>query len=57
MHTFPATFPLRVGEEAPYYLGIKVALAFEIAIKSTVRKTDTGHNLVERDTLKAMAIK
>jgi hypothetical protein len=57
MHTFPATFPLRVGEEAPYYLAIQVALAFEIAIKSTVRKTDTGHNLVERDTLKAMAIK
>ena len=33
-----AVFPVRVGEEARNYFGIKVALAFEVAIKSAVRQ-------------------
>ncbi len=37
-HTFPATLPIRVGKEAPKHLGIEIALAFEIAIESTVRQ-------------------
>jgi hypothetical protein len=35
---------------------MQIALAFEVAIESTVRQARTGHDLVERDTLKATAI-
>jgi len=48
--------PLRVGEEAPQYRGIQIAIAFEIAIEPDVRQARTGHDLVERDTLKIMPI-
>ena len=38
MHTFPAVFPVRVGEEARQNFGVEVALAFEVAVKSAVRE-------------------
>jgi hypothetical protein len=56
VHAFPATFPFRVGEKTPQYFGVEIALAFEIAVEASVRETRAGHDLVERDTLKAIAI-
>jgi hypothetical protein len=56
MHPFPAAFPLRVGEKASEYFGIQIALALEITVESAVRKSYTSHDLVERNTLKTMAI-
>ena len=56
VHTFPATLPFRVGEEAPEYLCLESALAFEIATKSAVRQAGAGHDLMDRNIFKAMAI-
>ena len=55
-HAFPAAFPIRVGEKAVENLGVKVALAVEIAVKTAVSEAGAGHDLVDGDTFKAMAI-
>jgi hypothetical protein len=35
VHALPAIFPFRVSEEASQNFGIKVALAFEVAVESS----------------------
>src|SRR6266576_6764899 len=57
MHSFPAAFPFRVSEEAPQHLGIQIALALEIAIESAVRQARAGHDLLERNALRAIPVK
>src|ERR1700733_5737341 len=57
MHSLPATFPLRIGEEASQNLGIKIALALEITIKAAIRQARARHDLVNRHTLKAVSVK
>src|SRR5260370_39420309 len=56
MHIFPAVFPVRVGEEARQYFGIEVALAIEVAIKPAVRQAGSGHDLMESNSLKSIAV-
>src|SRR5260370_41579632 len=56
MHIFPAVFPVRVGKEARQYFGIEVALAIEVAIKPAVRQAGSGHDLMERNSLKSIAV-
>src|ERR1700694_1154044 len=56
MDTFPAAFPLRVSEEAAKDLGVEIAFAIEIAVEAAVGEARAGHDLIERHTLKAMAI-
>src|SRR6267143_2862599 len=43
-------------KKQPRNLGVEIAFAFEIAVEAAVGEARTGHDLVERDTLKAMAI-
>src|SRR6266851_2249423 len=56
MHAFPAAFPFRVSEETPEHGGVQIALTFEIAIESAVGEARAGHDLVNGDTLEAVAI-
>src|SRR6202030_1252255 len=56
MHTFPAVFPVWVGEEAGKYFCIEVALAFEVAVKSAVCQAGSRHYLMERNIFKSVAI-
>ena len=56
MHAFPAVLPLRVGEEAIQYLGVEIALAFEIRIEAAVRESRACHDLCDRNGFKAVAI-
>jgi hypothetical protein len=56
VHAFPAAFPFWVSEEAPQDRGVKIAFAFEITIETAVGQTGASHDLLERNTLKAMPI-
>jgi len=56
LHTFPATFPVWVSEETGEDLGVEIALALEIAVEAAVGEAGAGHNLLDGDTLKAVAI-
>ena len=56
VHSFPAVFPVGIGEEATEYLGVQIALAFEIAVKAAVGEARASHDLLDRNTLEAMAI-
>jgi len=55
-HTFPAALPVGVRKKASQNLGIKIALAIEIAVKAPVRQTGACHNLLDRYVLETMAI-
>src|SRR5712691_7023658 len=55
-HAFPATLPFGIGEKAVEHLGIEIAFAIEIAVEAAVGQARAGHNLVDGDTLKAVAI-
>src|SRR5258708_31411978 len=55
-HAFPATLPFGVGEKTAEHLGIEIALAIEIAVEAAVGQSRAGHDLVDGDTLKAVAI-
>src|SRR5690242_10955665 len=57
MHSFPAAFPFRIGEEAPQHLGIQIALTLEVTIESAVRQAGAGHDLLQRNALKAIPVK
>jgi hypothetical protein len=56
MYAFPAVFPFGVGEEASEYFGIKVALAIKIAVETAMCQASSGHDLLDRDALEAIAI-
>src|SRR5438270_12659716 len=56
VYAFPAAFPFRVGQETTQHFRIQVAFAFEIAIKTAVRQTGPGHNLLNRYIFEAVAI-
>ena len=56
LHALPATFPVGVGEEAGEDFGVEIALAMEITIEAAVREAGASHDLLDGDTLKAMAI-
>jgi len=43
-------------KKQPRNLGVEIAFAFEIAVEAAAGEARTGHDLLERDTLKAMAI-
>ena len=47
MHALPATFPIRVGEEASQDFCIEIALALEITVEPTGSKSRSRHNLLE----------
>src|SRR5260370_17869475 len=55
-HAFPATLPFRVGEEAIQHFGVEIALAIEITVETAMGQSRSGHNLLDGDTLKAVAI-
>lgn len=57
VHTFPATFPLRIGKETAQHLGIQIALASEIAVEPAVRQARSGHNLLQAEVVEAVSIK
>src|SRR5579872_473531 len=54
--SFPATFPFRVRKEAAQDLDVQIALALEITVKAAVRQPGSGHNLVERNAVKSVAV-
>ncbi len=53
---FPTTFPIGVGEEAGEDFGVEIALALEIAVEAAVGEAGAGHDLLDGDTLEAVAI-
>jgi len=55
-HAFPTAFPIGVGEEAGEDLGVEIAFALEIAVEAAVSEAGAGHDLLDRDTLEAVAI-
>jgi len=55
-HTFPATFPVGVGEEAGEDLGVEIAFALEIAVEAAVGEAGAGHDLLDGDAFEAVAI-
>jgi hypothetical protein len=56
LHSFPATFPLGIGEEAAEDRGVEVALAFEIAVEGAVGEARAGHDLADGDAFEAVSI-
>src|ERR1700721_3908674 len=57
LHALPAVLPPRISEKTIQRFNIKIALALEVVIESAVRQPRARHDLVERNLLKAMAIK
>ena len=55
-HTFPTTFPVGVGEEAGEDFGIEIALAMEIAVEAAVGEASAGHDLLDGDAFKTVAV-
>ena len=55
-HAFPTTLPVRVGEEAGEDLDVEIALASKIAVEAAVGQAGAGHDLLDGDTLEAVAI-
>ena len=53
---FPAALPIWIGEEAPQYLRVQLALALEIAVEASVCEARPGHDLSDGDIIKAVAI-
>jgi hypothetical protein len=56
MHTFPATLPFRIGQEAAQHFGVQITLALEVAVESPVSETSPSHDLADRDTVKAVPV-
>src|SRR5580693_1926699 len=52
----PAVLPFRIGEEAAEDLYVEITLAGEVAVKAAVGQSGAGHNLLEGDTVKSVAI-
>jgi len=55
-HAFPATLPVWVGEEASENFGVEIALAAEIAVEAAVGEAGAGHDLLDGDAFKTVAI-
>jgi hypothetical protein len=56
MHPFPATLPVRVGEEASQDFGVEIAFTSEITIESAMREVGALHNLANGNIVEAMAV-
>src|SRR5258707_15379323 len=55
-NSFPAAFPIRIGEEASQYLGVEIALAVEVAVESAAGQPRVGHDGIDRDTFESLSI-
>src|ERR1700730_16187894 len=53
----PAVFPVGIGEETSKNSRVQIAFAFEVTIEATMRQSRTSHNLLQRNIIKAAAIK
>src|SRR5580693_7954024 len=53
MHTLPAVFPVRIGEEALQHFGVKLALAFKIAVETAAGQASIGHNSIHGDIVES----
>lgn len=54
---FPAVLPIRIGEKTAQDLDIQIAFALKVTVETAAGQVGAFHNLIERDSLEAMAVK